>query len=497
MEQKNEDISSVEEGFDVSTIKSDNCQNDKNGMYLFNIYLEMIDKILSHEYKEGYYYNKLFRLIEKKDIDEFYFCNKCEKSFIFYIKPENIVSLDSIEYSCECNKSNKKISIDKLKDIKTKIVIKDNENLPFVCKICKEKFHFFCTNHKESICINFHVDIPHKSNDLTKFDKTSIYSYLKYLANFTIEVKNNTKQNDSKYQNANYLRNLISTTIINYIIYPNYNLYLTIKNLSDAFGEYSRTKHSKNEDLYFIKFLEINNNKRQFIQLTDDLYPLVQKIELRQKKIYDEEENDNQNLFKKINNFENLIELNLEQNCIYSIKSFKDAKFKNLEILNLSINLLNDENIKHIENLCCENLFSLNLEENLFTKYELLVAIGKKFKKLNILKIGNNTFKVKNKKGKINEGKTLKEIVDELKKLSFSNLKEFYANNGAFSQNAANKIFKVLKLDTFCKIDLRNNQLNNLDFAIKYMNKQNEDYFFEGNEISEEKKNKYRDSYIK
>ena len=49
MEQKNEDISSVEEGFDVSTIKSDNCQNDKNGMYLFNIYLEMIDKILSHE----------------------------------------------------------------------------------------------------------------------------------------------------------------------------------------------------------------------------------------------------------------------------------------------------------------------------------------------------------------------------------------------------------------------------------------------------------------
>ena len=284
MEQKNEDISSVEEGFDVSTIKSDNCQNDKNGMYLFNIYLEMIDKILSHEYKEGYYYNKLLRLIENKDIDEFYFCNKCEKSFIFYIKPENIVSLDSIEYSCECNKSNKKISIDKLKDIKTKIVIKDNENLPFVCKICKEKFHFFCTNHKESICINSHVDIPHKSNDLTKFDKTSIYSYLKYLANFTIEVKNNTKQNDSKYQNANYLRNLISTTIINYIIYPNYNLYLTIKNLYDAFGEYSRTKHSKNEDLYFIKFLEINNNKRQFIQLTDDLYPLVQKIELRQKK---------------------------------------------------------------------------------------------------------------------------------------------------------------------------------------------------------------------
>ena len=70
-------------------------------------------------------------------------------------------------------------------------------------------------------------------------------------------------------------------------------------------------------------------------------------------------------------------------------------------------------------------------------------------------------------------------------------------HNGAFSQNAANKIFKVLKLDTFCKVDLRNNQLKNLDFDIKYMNKQNENYFFEGNEISEEKKNKYRNSYIK
>ena len=65
------------------------------------------------------------------------------------------------------------------------------------------------------------------------------------------------------------------------------------------------------------------------------LYPLVRKLELRQLKLFDGE---NYNIFNIINNLENLIELDLSENCMYSIESLINAKFKNLKILNIKKN---------------------------------------------------------------------------------------------------------------------------------------------------------------
>jgi hypothetical protein len=185
-----------------------------------------------------------------------------------------------------------------------------------------------------------------------------------------------------------------------------------------------------------------------------------------------------------LNSFENLIELNLAENCIYSIESLQKAKFKNLKNLYLFKNLLNDDNIKFFKNLCCKELTTLDLEDNNFTNYELLIEIGKNFKKLEILKIGSNTFYVK-PKNKKDKRRNINIIVEELKKIDFSNIKVFSANNGACPQIAVNNIIPALNLKFWDQVDLRNNQLSNLDVIKTHINDNNKNNFYKGNFIKE------------
>ena len=130
-----------------------------------------------------------------------------------------------------------------------------------------------------------------------------------------------------------------------------------------------------------------------------------------------------------------------------------------------------------------KELISLNLENNNFTKYELLLAIGnnkkKSFRKLEELKIGYNHFQIFEKKGNKKDRKTLQEIVNELEKCDFSNIKILSANNGGFTQKSIEKILPALKLKNYENIDIRYNDLKNLDF-IKG-NNYNKNLFYEGN----------------
>ena len=146
---------------------------------------------------------------------------------------------------------------------------------------------------------------------------------------------------------------------------------------------------------------------------------------------------------------------------------------------------MGDENIVFFENLNAKELISLDLEFNNFTKYELLIAIGNNkhgsFKKLEELKIGYNDFKIIEKKNQKKNRKSLEEIVDELKKLDFSSIRVLSANNGSLPQKAAEKILPALNLKSYENVDIRFNNIKNLNFAngIKY----NKDLFCEGNFI--------------
>ena len=265
--------------------------------------------------------------------------------------------------------------------------------------------------------------------------------------------------------------------------YPNYNIYLTIKNLYETFLDYSQSPELNEE--YFKKIIEINRSKKQIMELKSQLYDFVIKIDVRQF-------NFKENLIEKyiIGKFPNLIELNLAENCLYSIEPLLNVEWKNLKYLILFNNKLGDENINYIENLDTKELISLNLENNYFTKYELLIAIGNNkkgsFKKLEELKIGYNGFKIPKKKSNKKDRKTLEEIVDELEKLNFSSIKTLSASNGAFNQKTVEKILPALKLKDYEKVDIRYNDLKNFDF-IKG-NNYNKNLFHEGNFIKEKQK---------
>lgn len=369
-----------------------------------------------------------------------------------------------------------------IKDIKSELV----------CKKCKSIFSSFDSKNSNNICTNCYPK-GNKDEKFNNFQTRSILNNLKYLIYFAIdeneqanikEDKNNNSdsaEKKEKLKKSQVLKDLITTTIINYIIYPNYNLYLTIKNLFETFSDYCETPDNPDNKYYFKKIIEINRNKKKLINLNSSLNNFVIKVDVRQLKFYED-------LIEKyiVKKFKNLIELNLWENCIYSIKPLLNAEWLNLKYLVLCFNKLSDENIIFIENLNAKELISLDLEFNNFTKYELLIAIGNnkhgRFKKLEELKIEYNDFKIIEKKNKKKENrKSLEEIVDELKKLDFSSIRILSANNGSLPQKAAEKIIPAFRLKNYENVDIRFNNIKNLNFVngIKY----NKDLFFEGNFI--------------
>ena len=74
----------------------DDLNNSKSEIKLF---CDSINKLI---YKRGFYYIKILDLLHYKDTEDFYFCNDCNKSYIFSLDPKNIIELDSILYSCDC-----------------------------------------------------------------------------------------------------------------------------------------------------------------------------------------------------------------------------------------------------------------------------------------------------------------------------------------------------------------------------------------------------------
>ena len=114
---------------------------------------------------------------------------------------------------------------------------------------------------------------------------------------------------------------MIVTSIINYMTYPNYNVYLTIQNLCEGFSEYSQIPNIPNDVHYFKKIIEINRNKKKLINLKPQLNNFVTKVDVRQLKFHED-------LIEKyiVGKFNNLIELNLAENCLYSIKFLSETR---------------------------------------------------------------------------------------------------------------------------------------------------------------------------
>ena len=187
----------------------------------------------------------------------------------------------------------------------------------------------------------------------------------------------------------------------------------------------------------------------------------------------------NINLYKLTGcNFSNLIELDLTSNNIKDISPLFKCKFPILSTLILADNPINNnEVINLLEELDLPNLINLNLYKTGITDLKIFKLVIK-YKKLIILKIGENKFDYKNDKESFYQ---LPELLEEfgitgcfegddanfIRKLGIENLKIFY-----FSRNKINNLkylekVKFEKLEEFWAISNRIADIK----EIMYLNK--------------------------
>ena len=198
-------------------------------------------------------------------------------------------------------------------------------------------------------------------------------------------------------------------------------------------------------------------------------------------------------------NLINLKFLNLRRNYISNLDSLLYAKFKNIEILDFSINKLGDDNIEKIAQLKFKNLTFLNLFGNDFLDYKLFDLCNNKiFKNLKILYTGSNKFNSNKINTTIDASKL--EIIgltngvfnnesiyfiqyfrfnnlqklylhsNNLSSLSFidnldlPNIKEIWVNN-----NTINEYYSLCKYKTLEFINIRRNCIKNIERLISFI----------------------------
>ena len=474
-----------------SKLGSIEVKEDESASYIFDIN-NIINNFNDPSYFEntiGIYYSKAFPEIIK--INELYYCKNCHTCPKFYFDNDILKEFNNItvKYSCKCSNGIHSINIEefnlKFKYIKNEIE-KDIKKYLF-CSICSEKFNYYCLNHGQNLCKNYNKESTiHKDEKVFTFEENIVYIYLNHLkSKFNFEEKEKKEEYYKDFPKFKEFRNLVKILINNYILYPSYSLYTSIKNLYDALIHFAFYSYEKGIKSPYGDGTEIIRNKNELNKLDQKFYPLIINLNLRQSRAYN---------ITILGEFENLRELNLRENCIYTIKPFLKAKWKNLRVINLSSNYLGDENIKYFRRIELKELTSLILDYNYFTNYELFIAIGKhpkgSFKKLEDLRVGFNDFRVAKKSNKKNsdknkielklntgikleiklnkkklERKTLEELNKEFLKLNFNCLKKFYANNGVFNQMTAENFIPLIKMENLENFNISNNNLRNIEFA--------------------------------
>ena len=149
-------------------------------------------------------------------------------------------------------------------------------------------------------------------------------------------------------------------------------------------------------------------------------------------------------------NLINLKYLDLRRNYISNIESLLSAKFKNIEILDFSLNKLGDDNIEKISDLKFKKLKFLNLFGNDFSDYKIFDVSGNKnFENLKILYAGSN---------KLNNNE-----IDTTTIFDFSKVEEIGLTNGVFNDNSI-QIIQYFRFDNLQKLFLHSNNLSSLSF---------------------------------
>ena len=129
------------------------------------------------------------------------------------------------------------------------------------------------------------------------------------------------------------------------------------------------TKKNSDIDNLFTYYIDISIKKEiELMRNNENMSNLVIEIKIQRNNIND---------LSILNNFNNLIKLDLRKNLIKSIKKMIDAPYKSLETLNLSGNKLNNDTVKFFEEIKFNKLKTLYLDMNLFDDFGLFLSLSK------------------------------------------------------------------------------------------------------------------------
>ena len=301
-------------------------------------------------------------------------------------------------------------------------------------------FEYYCLDCKKNLCkICFSISNEHENHLIIAFD-FEISEINKIISNNKDFLK--IKENDSEH--IKKFKELMEIIINDFRNCPNYSHFFIIKSFDKFLKE-------KNKGL----LCDDSNINRKLIYIKnrselEDNFNNAQNI----KKISINDSNRNVIFFINIIALDliNLVELNLRGNNITNIEPLAKNKMGNLEILDLSCNEIDDNNIKLFFQFDFPKLRDLNLFLNRLTSPEFLNLKNdsKNLPNLKNLFLGNNKFKFN--KNNLND------------KYNFSSLIEIGISRNFFNQESI-KYIQCFKLTNLEMLILDGNNLEKFDFV--------------------------------
>ena len=439
MTSSNSILSELEKSYNTSNLKVS---------FLSNFIKDSEDSsIMSDNIKKK---SKLLNIVTYCEKNLHFICKKCKKVPII-----KFIDLEKVNYSCSCN--NNKISLD---EIYKQYLIEEEETIQcsfepenyLKCLKHKQIFGYYCKSCPEKINICkecLREQYLHQCHDLMNFDLFFYDTDEKIVQIFKILLSDSEDNEFVQYDIFDKLILLLSVIVKDYFYYPNYSHFQIFNNFLDFIEKYIINKN--NQDLKMKKEMKIIS-RRKFLEYKNNPKIII-------------EINITKNNFNDITDLCNLDlkelkKLILIENCIDNIGPLKYAKFKNIEIINLGVNKLNNNSIPCLFELNFPNLNELSLYSNNFTDCNIfnLKNKNKNLPNLEYLYFGGNKFNWNNNKN-CNEKINIKYNFDTLKKIGLT--------SGVFCEgNITSKIesfyFKNLEV-----IYLSKNDINSLSFVEK------------------------------
>ena len=517
MNSKNNNSQNISDPFFAKNSYEKSQSDDFYGSQLEDIVKDLDNKIEKTEKNKNEMSKDNFELLEKiidKESDtepiklvnfysnpnDHFFCKKC-----FTVPIIKFISTNEIIYTCSCSKNCREKLVYFVQNTIIRINKKKEEEIyglnVFFCKKHKgQKYFYYCDYCSQHLCrkcvreSNEHIDHCIEIFDELMYEADNNIKYINEKFNLNSSFFENDSDDflneEDKIIKTSTLIELISIIFNDYNSYTNKSHFKIISN----FRQFIDDNNNKSKDL---KELELKKQitvlNRRDLQKNLNNPEFVVEINIIENNYYNITQLCEADLV-------NLKALNLKGNNISCIEPLLNAKFKSIINLNLSVNKIGDNNIDYFCQLDFDQLSYINLYSNCLTDFNFFrITNNKKLPSLHKLYVGLNKFinseiNIKFDSSKIAELGLTKGIFNDesihiIHNFSFDNLEILFLHSNNISSlsfiedlelpkiiefwinsNCIKEYYPLVKYKTLEKIIIRNNNINNIDNLVSFVN---------------------------